>query len=85
MMILKYDEQHCKDKNIQKIKISKTNSSKHHLRAEHTEEGMSTIQAIASALQIIEGETAAAPLFKLYEEKLKNTLLGRGHDVKHLY
>jgi DTW domain-containing protein len=49
-----------------------------YLRTEHFEEGMSTIEAIAYALGIIEGDHIMQPLLKLYQAKLENTLRGRG-------
>lgn len=72
---------HPELKDIPKVKISSPNFAKHHLRTEHSEEGMATLQAIAFALAIIEGDQAIAPLFKLYDAKLKNTLLGRGINL----
>lgn len=74
----KVHTRHPELKNIPRVKISSENSSHQHLRAEHSPEGMATLQAIAQALQIIEGPTLVKPLMKLYEAKLKNTLLGRG-------
>ncbi len=70
---------HPELKNILKVKLNTAPLSQHHLRAEHTPEGMATLQAIAYALGIIEGEHVRASLLKLYEAKLKNTLIGRGH------
>jgi DTW domain-containing protein YfiP len=63
---------------IPRVKIGGRNEAEFHLRQEHTESGMSTLEAIAKALAICEGEDAAAPLFRLYQEKLKATLVGRG-------
>ena len=63
---------------IPRVKISTENKAVHHLRVEQTKEGMSTLEAIAKAMAIIEGEAAAAPLQKLYEMKLERTLQGRG-------
>lgn len=74
----KVHTRHPELKNILKIKIGSINSSQEHLRAEHSPEGMATLQAIAQALQIIEGPSAVEPLLKLYEAKLRNTLVGRG-------
>lgn len=64
--------------NIEKVKLSTPNFAPNHLRAEHFAEGMSTLQAIAHALEIIEGPLASQPLLRLYEAKLKKTLIGRG-------
>jgi DTW domain-containing protein len=63
---------------VQRVKISTVNTAQFHLRAETSPEGMSTLEAIARALSIIEGEAIAAPLLELYQAKLRATLLGRG-------
>lgn len=63
---------------IPRVKISTPNQASHHLRAETTEYGMSTLQAIAEALGIIEGDEVKNALMQLYQQKLKQTLLGRG-------
>lgn len=77
----KVNTRHPELKDIQRVKIGSANASTHHLRAEHSPEGMATLQAIAQALQIIEGTEAVAPLMRLYEAKLKNTLIGRGQHL----
>ncbi len=58
--------------------ISTPNISKFHLRAQHRREGMATLQAIAHALGVIEGDLVKAQLMKLYHAKLEQTLIGRG-------
>jgi DTW domain-containing protein YfiP len=58
--------------------IKAANTAKYHLRAEHTEEGMATLQAIAHAMGVIEGDHVKETLLKLYNLKLERTLLGRG-------
>lgn len=63
---------------IPRVKLSSLNTATQHLRKEHRPEGMSTLEAIARALTIIEGEERIRPLFQLYQEKLKRTLEGRG-------
>jgi len=63
---------------LPRVKISAPNTAKFHLRAEIFPEGMSTLEAIAQALRVIEGEAAFAPLMALYQAKLRGTLLGRG-------
>lgn len=65
-------------KNIVRVKLSTPNRSSQHLRSEHFSEGMATLRAVAQALEIIEGPTVSEPLIKLYQAKLKNTLIGRG-------
>ena len=39
---------------------------------------MATLQAIAHALGVIEGDLVKAQLMKLYHAKLEQTLIGRG-------
>jgi hypothetical protein len=41
-------------------------------------EGMATLEAIACAMGVIEGEAVKAALMKLYNAKLTATLVGRG-------
>jgi len=60
------------------VMISTPNVSKFHLRAQHRQEGMATLQAIACALGVIEGDLVKAQLMKLYDAKLEQTLIGRG-------
>jgi tRNA-uridine aminocarboxypropyltransferase len=63
---------------VPRVMIKAANTAKYHLRAEHTEEGMATLQAIAHAMGVIEGSDAKDALLKLYELKLERTLRGRG-------
>ena len=74
----KLQTRHLELKNIPRVMITKPNQAQHHLRKENSPEGMSTLQAIAEALGIIEGEFAREPLLKLYKKKLEHTLRGRG-------
>lgn len=69
---------HKELKDIPRVMIKTPNNSKYHLRAENTPEGMATLQAIAHALGIIEGENVKTTLLKLYNAKLERTLHGRG-------
>jgi DTW domain-containing protein YfiP len=64
------------------VKISTPNFATEHLRAEHLKEGMSTLEAIAAALEIIEGPASVKALRQLYDAKLQNTLIGRGQRQK---
>lgn len=48
------------------------------IRAESKPNGMATLEAIAYALGIIEGEAVKNSLLELYEKKLRATLEGRG-------
>ena len=70
---------HHELKNVLRIKISSPNVNQHHLRKENTPEGMATLEAIAKAIEIIEGSVAAMPLLRLYQSKLEKTLIGRGN------
>ena len=47
------------------------------LRKETTPFGMATLEAIAHALRVIEGEAVGSVLLALYREKLERTLAGR--------
>lgn len=64
--------------NIERVKITTPNSAIQHLRAEHFAEGMSTLEAIAHALGVIEGSGIKEALMRLYQLKLERTLKGRG-------
>lgn len=61
-----------------RVKIGISNQAKDHLRAEHRPEGMSTLEAIARALGVIEGPEVMNSLLEVYQAKLKQTLIGRG-------
>ncbi len=63
---------------VTRVMIKQKNSSQLHLRKETSEFGMSTLQAIAMALGVIEGDEVKKQLLTLYEAKLKNTLRARG-------
>lgn len=69
---------------LPRVKLSAINTATQHLRKEHRPEGMSTLEAIARALAIIEGDEKVQPLFELYQEKLKRTLAGRGISTSPL-
>lgn len=64
--------------NVTCIRISTPNLSNQHLRAEHSPEGMSTLEAIARAIGCLESREAETQLLQLYREKLERTLQGRG-------
>ncbi len=63
---------------VTRVKISTPNEGQVHLRAEHRPEGMSTLEAIARAIGILESREAEQKLLMLYSEKLIRTILGRG-------
>ena len=65
-------------KDVVRVKMTSTNSARHHLRREHRPEGMSTLEAVARAMAIIEGPQVGDALLALYQAKLKQTLVGRG-------
>ena len=73
---VQYRQRELKD--VPRVKIGAPNLSKFHLRAQHKPEGMATLQAIAHALGVIEGDLVKAQLMKLYQAKVERTLLGRG-------
>lgn len=75
---------HSELKNIPRVKIGSANNSSLHMRAEHTKEGMATLQAIAEALGIIEGPHIKDLLMQLYTTKLKRTLKARGLSTQLL-
>jgi DTW domain-containing protein YfiP len=65
-------------KDVPRVKISTPNDSTFQLRAQSRREGMATLLAIAAALRIIEGETAARQLIELYHARVARTLSARG-------
>ncbi len=67
---------------VPRVMIKELNLATQHLRRENSDEGMSTLEAIAKAMKVIEGEQAYEVLFKIYKAKLKNTLIGRGQKVE---
>lgn len=69
---------HAEIRDIPRVKIKSPKDETRRLRAEPTPEGMATLQAIAYALGVIEGESAQIPLLQLYKLKLERTLQGRG-------
>ncbi len=74
----KVHTRHPELKNIQRVMIKTPNPNKLHMRKETTENGMATLQAIACALGIIEGENVKTALMKCYLEKVTATLKARG-------
>jgi DTW domain-containing protein YfiP len=74
----KVHSRHCELKEITRVKISAPNHAAFQLRAQSRPEGMATLQAIACALRIIEGDRVAARLMKLYEARVERSLRARG-------
>jgi DTW domain-containing protein len=65
---------------VERVMISSRNMASQHLRKEHKPEGMSTLQAIAQALRVIESEATYQAIEDLYQAKLMATLKGRGQS-----
>jgi DTW domain-containing protein YfiP len=63
---------------LPRVKIATPIQVTYQLRAQYRPEGMATLQAIACALGIIEGETVAARLLALYRARVERTLTARG-------
>lgn len=73
----KVHSRHPELANVPRVKISTPNLGQLHLRAEHTVEGMATLEAIARAVGILESRVAETALLALYREKLERTTIGR--------
>jgi DTW domain-containing protein YfiP len=74
----KLHSRHPELKLVPRVKISAANHSIFQLRVQSRPEGMATLQAIAYALGVIEGEWVRTQLMKLYQAKIERTLIGRG-------
>jgi DTW domain-containing protein YfiP len=74
----KVHHRHAELKALPRVMIKAKNPSLHHLRAETLQEGMATLQAIAYALGVIEGQQVQEQLLRLYQLKLETTLRARG-------
>jgi DTW domain-containing protein YfiP len=74
----KIHSRHPELKNIPRVTISAPNRATFQLRAQSRPERMATLQAIACALRIIEGDPVAARLMKLYHARVDRTLRARG-------
>ena len=66
---------------LRRVMIKTPNLAEHHLRRESNPYGMSTLEAIARAFAVLEGEEAGLKLMRLYKAKLQATLTGRGVKV----
>jgi DTW domain-containing protein YfiP len=69
---------HHELKDVIRVKITTPNLNPFHIRKETTEFGMATLEAIALALEIIEGDKVGSELKNLFQRKLEATLMGRG-------
>jgi DTW domain-containing protein YfiP len=74
----KVHSRHHELKDVPRVKIGAPNLSKFHLRFQHKPEGMATLQAVAHALGVIEGDLVKAQLLKLYVLRVERTLVARG-------
>jgi DTW domain-containing protein YfiP len=74
----KLHHRHPELQHLPRVRISQKNLAKNHLRREHFAEGFSTLEAIAIAFGILEGESVKTDLMALYQAKLDATLAGRG-------
>jgi len=72
---------HHELKHIPRVKISTPNTAELHMRTETTKAGMATLEAIAHALGIIEGDEVKEELMRFYKRKLEETLKGRGQRL----
>jgi DTW domain-containing protein YfiP len=69
---------HPELKELPRVKISKPDLATFQLRAQSRPERMTTLQAIAHGLGVIEGDPVRAQLMKLYDTKIERTLIARG-------
>lgn len=74
----KLNTRHPELSHLPRVKISSANMARFHLRKEHFPEGLATLEAIALALRVIEGDVIGDSLMDLYHKKLTATLQGRG-------
>ncbi|MFM6928154.1 MAG: tRNA-uridine aminocarboxypropyltransferase [Bdellovibrio sp.] len=77
----KLNTRHPELSHLPRVKIGAANTARYHLRKEHFSEGLSTLEAIALAIRIIEGEAVGDSLLALYHRKLTATLQGRGVNL----
>jgi DTW domain-containing protein YfiP len=77
----KVNQRHPELRHLPRVKISRENLAQFHLRKEHFSEGFSTLEAIAMAFGVLEGEAVGNSLMSLYRAKLSATAAGRGHAI----
>ncbi len=70
---------------LPKVMIKEKNEAAFHLRKENSIYGMSTLEAIAKAMGILEGKDVEQRLQHLYQLKLQRTLKGRGIKIENRY
>jgi len=69
---------HPELKDVPRVKIGAPNRAVFQLRAQSRPERMATLQAVAGALGMIEGDAVAARLMELYHARVDRTLSARG-------
>jgi DTW domain-containing protein YfiP len=74
----KVHQRHQELRDLPRVKVRSASQRQYHLRQEHFPDGLSTLEAIALTMGVLEGEEARASLLNLYHAKLKATLEGRG-------
>jgi DTW domain-containing protein YfiP len=72
-----YRNKQLSQQQLPRVKINQPNTGQYFLRKESKPIGMATLEAIAQALGVIEGEEVKMALLKVYEAKLHNTLKAR--------
>lgn len=70
---------------LPKVMIKEKNEAAFHLRKENSIYGMSTLEAIAKAMGVLEGKDVEQKLQHLYQLKLQRTLKGRGIKIEKMY
>lgn len=75
---------HDELKNVVRVKTRPSNPATQFLRTESKTDGMATLQAIAEALGVIEGDEVKNELLDFYNLKLQRTLKARGVKIDAL-
>ena len=76
---------HKELEDVQRVRLKNLSPLETHMRLETVPDGMATLEAIAHALEIIEGKNVGESLLKLYKHKLSQTLIGRGIKADTLF
>ena len=77
----KVASRHPELRSLPRVQVSEKNLATQHLRKEHFEQGMSTLEAIACAFHFLEGPIVGQALKDLYQLKLHRTLQARGQFI----
>lgn len=67
---------------VPRVHFSESRIAPHRLRKEHFAAGMSTLEAIAYAMGVLEGADVQSKLLALYDAKLHSTLRARGVAIE---